>query len=102
MQSDQPIRLRRRTFVAGAAAAASALSARSAVAANDKINVGFIGYGLIGKRHVLDFQQQPEVNIVAVAECHEGRLNEAKSLIGGQCRGYRDFRRLVEQKDMDA
>src|SRR5205823_4122260 len=51
MQTQQPIRLRRRTFVAGTAAIASALSTRSAVAANEKINVGFIGYGLIGKRH---------------------------------------------------
>src|SRR5438270_11743017 len=102
MQTEQPTRLPRRTFVAGAAAMASALSARSAVAANEKINVGFIGYGLIGKRHVLDFQQQPDVNIVAVAECHEGRLNEAKSPIGGNVRVYRDFRKLLEHRDLDA
>src|SRR6476469_5337041 len=102
MQPDHASRVLRRSFVAGAAATASALATSVAVAANEKINVGFIGYGLIGKRHVLDFQQQPDVNIVAVAECHEGRLNEAKSLIGGQCRGYRDFRKLLEQKDIDA
>src|SRR5437588_8909790 len=93
----------RRTFVAGSTAVtASLLMARSAVAANEKINVGCIGYGLIGKRHVLDFQQQPDVNIVAVAECHEGRLNKAKSLIGGNVRGYRDFRKLLDEKDIDA
>src|SRR5438132_1990064 len=93
----------RRTFVAGSTAiAATAVMARTAVAANEKINVGFIGYGLICKRHVLDFQQQPDVNIVAVGECHEGRLNEAKSLIGGSVRGYGDFRKLLEQKDIDA
>ena len=96
--------LTRRGFVAGttAAIATSASVARTAVAANEKINVGFVGYGLIGKRHVLDFQQQPDVNIVAVAECHEGRLNEAKSLIGGGCRGYSDFRKLLDDKDIDA
>src|SRR5437868_2004514 len=102
MQTEQPTRLPRRTFVAGAAAMASALSARSAVAANEKINVGFIGYGLIGKRHVLDFREQPDVNIVAVSECHQGRLNEAKSLIGGGVRGYGDFRKLLDDKDVDA
>jgi len=94
--------LPRRTFCASTAAVVSAAAVKSASAANEKINVGFIGYGLIGKRHVLDFQQQPDVNIVAVAECHEGRLNEAKSLIGGPVRGYRDFRELLDAKDIDA
>src|SRR5205814_3898481 len=63
---------------------------------------GFIGYGLIGKRHVLDFREAPDVNIVAMAECHEGRLNEAKSLIGGRVQGYRDFRKLLDDKSIDA
>src|SRR5436190_6504942 len=95
--------LSRRSFVGGATAAiATAATAKSAVAANEKINVGFIGYGLIGKRHVLDFRDQPDVNIVAFAECHEGRLNEAKSLIGGKARGYRDFRELLDDKTIDA
>src|SRR6478736_6972398 len=95
--------IERRTFVAAAAAGALAtLANKKAVAANEKIGVGFIGYGLIGKRHVLDFRDQPDVNIVAVAECHEGRLNEAKSLIGGKVQGYRDFRKLLDDKSIDA
>jgi predicted dehydrogenase len=96
--------LPRRSFLAGttAAIATTAAAVQSASAANEKINVGFIGYGLIGKRHVLDFRDQPDVNIVAVAECHEGRLNEAKSLIGGKVRGYRDFRELLDAKDIHA
>src|SRR4029079_8958124 len=99
--------LRRRSFLAAStaglttAAAVKSATAQSA-AANEKINVGFIGYGLIGKRHLLDFRDQPDVNIVAVAECHEGRLNEAKSLIGGTARGYRDFRELLDAKAIDA
>jgi predicted dehydrogenase len=95
--------IRRRTFVTGtAAAAAVTIAVRSAVAANEKIGVGFIGFGLIGKRHVLDFQAQPDVNIVAVAECHQGRLDEAKSLIGSGVRGYTDFRKLLDDRDVDA
>src|SRR3954468_5796257 len=104
MNRFQPIvPLNRRSFVAGATAAIATVTATtSAVAANEKINVGFIGYGLIGKRHVLDFRDQPDVNIVAIAECHEGRLNEAKSLIGGKVQGYRDFRKLLDDKSIDA
>src|SRR5215510_9187012 len=95
--------LARRDFVTATAAGATAtVLARRSVSANEKINVGFIGYGLIGKRHVLDFRDQPDVNITAIAECHEGRLNEAKSLIGGAVRGYRDFRKLLDDKEVDA
>ncbi len=93
----------RRSFLVGTSAAiASAAAVKVASAANEKINVGFIGFGLIGKRHVLDFRDQPDVNIAAFAECHEGRLNEAKSLIGGKTRGYRNFRELLDAKDIDA
>src|SRR5689334_4745397 len=95
--------LPRRSFVAGVSAAvAGAAAVKSASAANEKINIGFIGYGLIGKRHVLDFRDQPDVNIAAFAECHEGRLNEAKSLIGDNTKGYRDFRELLDDKSIDA
>ncbi len=87
---------------AGAAAATSLAAPAVRAAANGKIGVGFIGYGLIGKRHVLDFQAQPDVNLVAVAECHAGRLDEAKTLIGGGVRAYSDFRKLLDDPDVDA
>jgi hypothetical protein len=45
--------------------------------ANERVGVGFIAFGLIGKRHVLDFKEQPDVEPVAVAEVHPGRLDEA-------------------------
>lgn len=92
----------RRTAVAATAAAAISAAALARADANGKIGIGFIGYGLIGKRHVLDFQAQPDVNLVAVAECHAGRLAEAKTLIGGNVRGYGDFRQLLDDPDVDA
>src|SRR5262249_41246116 len=72
------------------------------VGANEKIGIGFIGYGLIGKRHVLDFGDQPDANRVAVAEVHRGRLEEARAFIGGSVRGYGDFRRLLDDRTVDA
>lgn len=93
----------RRTFLRGAAATVASLAcSRSVRGANEKIGIGFIGFGLIGKRHVLDFKEQPDVNLVAVAEAHNGRLEEAKALIGGGVRGYRDFRKLLDDKDVHA
>jgi predicted dehydrogenase len=92
----------RRAFVQSAAATvASAVGAR-ALGANERIGVGFIGYGLIGKRHVIDFKEQPDVNVVAVADVHKGRLDEAVGLVGGTVKGFRDFRRLLDNKDVNA
>ncbi len=95
--------LNRREFVeAGAAAVLSAAAYGRVVGANDRIGVGFIGYGLIGKRHVLDFQAQPDVRPVAVAEVHRGRLEEARSTIGGSVKAQKDFRKLLDDREVDA
>jgi len=100
-KSENP--LDRRSFVqAGAATLLSAASWQRIVGANERVGIGIIGYGLIGKRHVLDFQEQPDVHLVGVAEVHRGRLNEALTLIGKSARGHGDFRKLLEQKDVDA
>jgi predicted dehydrogenase len=92
----------RRVFLQSATAATAALSASRVLGANERLGVGFIGYGLIGKRHVLDFKEQPDVNIVAVAEAHRGRLDEGAALAGGSVRKYGDFRRLLDDKDVHA
>ncbi len=79
-----PGAISRRTLIAGGAAAAlSAASYRRVLGANDSVGLGFIGFGLIGKRHVLDFRDQPDAKIVAVAEAHGGRRDEAVALAGG-------------------
>lgn len=107
MQVDEQIspgELNRRTFLQGAAGATAmtAVSYRRVLGANDRIGIGFIGYGLIGKRHVLDFQEQTDVRCAAVSEAHRGRLDEARGLIGGDTRGYADFRKLLEDREVDA
>src|SRR5216684_4785885 len=96
-------RFSRRAFVqAGAATLLSAASWQRVLGANERIGVGFIGYGLIGKRHVLDFQEQKDADLVAVAEAHRGRRDEALEQIGGTAKGYTDFRRLLDNKDVRA
>jgi predicted dehydrogenase len=105
MRSQPPARpsLSRRAFVRGGAAAVLAASTYGRVhGANERVGVGFIGYGLIGKRHVLDFREQPDVRPVAVAEVHRGRLDEARALLGGPVKGHGDFRKLLDDRDVDA
>jgi len=95
----------RRRFVKTTAVTAAALTAAQynrVLGANDRVNMGFIGYGLIGKRHVVDFKERPDVNMAAMAEAHQGRLDEALTYIGGGCKGYKDFREMYDSKDVDA
>jgi predicted dehydrogenase len=91
----------RRTFLkAVAAGAVAAPGAR--VAASDRIRVGFIGAGLIGTRHLIDFAAQPDVEVVAVAELSPARLAAARAVAGGRPEGVTDFRRLLDRSDIDA
>src|SRR5437588_6528918 len=92
--------MNRRSFLASGLLTAASFN--RVLGANERIGVGFIGYGLIGKRHVLDFQEQKDVDLVAVAEAHRGRRDEALAQIGGSAKGYTDFRRLLGNKDVQA
>lgn len=100
------VQLSRRTFLhTGAALSSAALTASSyarVIGANDRIGVGFIGHGLIGSRHLLDFQAQPDVNLVALSETHADRLAGGLAIMGPQARGCRDFRELLDDADVDA
>jgi predicted dehydrogenase len=86
----------------GAAATLSASAYRQILGANDRVGLGFIGFGLIGKRHVLDFRDQARARIVAIAEAHSGRRDEGVALAGGSTRSYADFRALLDDRDVDA
>jgi predicted dehydrogenase len=100
-QGAQPFH--RRALLRGTTAAAlTAAGYRRVLGANERVGLGFIGFGLIGKRHVLDFRDQPDAAGVAVAEVHQGRLDEAAALIGGPVKKFGDFRALLDHKDVDA
>jgi len=106
MQSHPGIRrplITRRGFVkAGTAGVLTAGAWKRVLGANERVGVGIIGYGLIGKRHVIDFQDQADVELVAIAEAHRGRLEEGAGFIGGRVRPYSDFRRLLDDPRVDA
>ena len=91
--------LTRRAFTATALTAASY---RRVMGANDRVQVGFIGYGLIGGRHVYDFKNQRDVDLAALAETYQPRLEEGVQACGGKATPYRDFRKLLDNKDLQA
>lgn len=70
--------------------------------ANDRIQVGFIGYGLIGRQHVYDFKNQKDVDPAAMSEVWQPRLEEALRDLGPQAKGYKDFRKMLESKEIQA
>jgi predicted dehydrogenase len=88
----------RRGFVG----ALTAASYGRVIGANDRIQLGFIGYGLIGVRHLEDFKKMPDVDIAAVCDVYEPRVQAGVAASGGKAKGYRDFRRLLEDKSIQA
>ena len=97
----------RRGFLKSASAGLlSAAVYQNIIGANDRVRVGFIGIGLIGKRHLLDFLAQPDVEVAAISEVYEPRLREGIATVseknGKQAEGFKDFRRMLDRKDIDA
>ncbi|MEO2010506.1 MAG: Gfo/Idh/MocA family oxidoreductase [Pirellulaceae bacterium] len=112
-------RLHRRRFLknalsaAGAAVAAptiipsSALGLDGAVAPSERIVVGGIGIGRRGGYDLGCFLQQDDVQFVAVADIKQARRTAVKKIAdtkyGNQnCDTYRDFRELLDRRDIDA
>src|SRR5688572_14195539 len=94
----------RRTFLKSTAATVglTALSASRVLGANERVNVGIIGFGLIGKIHTNSFKEQADVEIRGVSDCFSPRMDECAKLVGGRCAKFGDFRRMLESKDIDA
>src|SRR5713226_625124 len=90
--------LPRRGFLGAVAAA----SYQRILGANDRVQLGFIGYGLIGAEHVHDFKAQPDADLAALCEVYQPRLEQGIAACGGRAKGYTDFRRLLDDKDIQA
>ena len=91
----------RRTFAKAGLAMASFpyFVPRSAFGANDRVQVGVIG---VGNRSGLLIDQLPEgAEIVAVADCYRKRSEDAANKRKAKWRIYDDYRRLLEQTDID-
>ncbi len=82
--------------------AATALSYSRIQGANDRVQAGFIGYGLIGAQHVFDFKNQRDVDLAAMSDCYQPRLEQGVQACGGRAKAYPDFRKLLDDKTIDA
>ena len=104
--------LRRAAAVSSAAALPWIVSSRAlgrdgAVAPSEKITLGVIG---IGPRCTYDLSSMlnlPDVQCVAIADVQASRRDAGKTLVdkyygNSDCKLYRDFRELLDRKDIDA
>lgn len=69
---------------------------------NDQINLALIGSGIQGIYDTNTALQVPGVKLVAVCDLYNGRLDRAKELWGDDLFLTRDYRELLERKDIDA
>lgn len=70
--------------------------------ANETVRVGLIGCGGRG-RHVANLMRMaPNVQFVAVADVWDDNAAKAREWAGVDAKSFRDFRKLLESKDVDA
>ena len=92
----------RRTALRTAAAGITAASYKRLRGANDRVQVGFIGYGLIGSQHVHDFKNQKDVDMAAMCDVYQPRLEQGVAACGQTAKPYSDFRKMLDNKDLQA
>jgi predicted dehydrogenase len=97
-------KLTRRSFVrtTAAAAASTALGRSSVLGANERVRVGFIGVGNRGDQVLDAFLEQPDVEIAAVCDLYQPYVDFAASKCRSRPKGFGDYRRLLDMKDLDA
>jgi len=89
----------------GKSASKSSSSAGRVIGANDRINVGVIGYGGRGEYVAAQFARYGKAHsdacqIVAVCDVYEKRKRKGADLY--KVKGYLDYRELLAQPDVDA
>jgi predicted dehydrogenase len=70
--------------------------------ANDKIRLATIGMGIIGHYDTRTALQVAGTELVAVCDLYNGRLEQAKNVFGKDIMTTRDYREILERKDIDA
>jgi predicted dehydrogenase len=91
--------MRRRTFLQSPAAATLGVAA---AAPHDRIGLGIIGCGGMGRADLTDFLKQPEIEVRAVCDVFRPSAEAAAKQAGGASAIVSDYRRILDRKDIDA
>src|SRR5512137_1419063 len=82
--------------------AAAALASNQVRGANDRVQMGIIGLGTRGNQVYGSFLRNKDVTFVAACEVQRNRLGQFATKAGGKMATYGDYRRMLENKDIDA
>src|ERR1035441_6269740 len=93
--------LSRRDFTRGAGQA-TALSYSRILGANDRVRVGYIGLGNRGDQVHEAFLEHGDQQPLAVCDLRDDYMDLAVKKSRATPTKYKDYRLLLEQKDMDA
>jgi predicted dehydrogenase len=70
---------------------------------DDRVNLGFIGFGIRGNILLEAAKETDQANLVEVCDCYQGHLERAKERTGGKiATNFAQYRKLLDRKDIDA
>lgn len=72
------------------------------LSANDKIRLGVIGYGVQGHFDLGTALNVPGVELAGICDLYTGRLENAKEKFGNELYTTRNYKELLDRKDIDA
>ncbi len=81
---------------------ASAVGRGGKPAPSERITVGLIGAGPMGRANLQNCAQYPDVVVTAVCDVWGSRLQSALEPFKNTAKGYRDYRELLERPEVDA
>lgn len=96
--------LSRRDFVKSTAAAGitTAISNMRVMGASDRVRLGFIALGNRGDQVLDAFLEHKDADVVAVCDIYQPYMDFASKKIGTSPKQFKDYRKLLELKDVDA
>lgn len=99
------MRYSRRTFLHGSLAASIAAATARPAAPSDQIRIGLIGCGGISVGDTNAFLAHPECEVVAICDVDDSRIQKTLERLASLGRkrpdAVKDFRRIVDRKDVD-
>jgi predicted dehydrogenase len=99
-------KINRRTFNQGAVAVGALatlhVSGMPVLSSNERVRLGFIGVGNRGDQLLDAFMVHKDAEIVALSDVYVPYLEAAQKKIGGKAILHHDYRKLIDQKDIDA
>ena len=84
------------------AGATTALGAARAAGAADRVRLGLIGVGNRGDQVLDAFLKHPDAEVAAISDLSQAYMDFAAKKAGTSPRQFKDYRRLLELKDLDA